>query len=59
MTLNQELQKENRWLEHCQNFLLNYSVVCRYTELNIAATPLNNAQPWRLFLCPHSGGLND
>lgn len=22
-----------------------------YTEYNIAATPLNNAQPWRLFCC--------
>lgn len=42
----------------CVTFLLNCSSICRYTKSNIAATPLNNAQPWRLFLYLNSGRLH-
>lgn len=49
--------KNNR-IHHGSTFFLNYGLVCRYTGYNIAATPLNNAQPWRLFLCLNSGSLD-
>lgn len=39
-------------------FFLICGTMFRYTKCNIAATPLNNAQPWRLFLCLNSGGLH-
>lgn len=48
----------NRMMKCCAFFLLSYPPVCRYTEANIVATPLNNAQPWRLFLSLHSERLH-
>lgn len=48
----------NRMMKCYAFFLLNYPPVCRYTETNIVATPLNNAQPWRLFLSLNSERLH-
>lgn len=49
---------ENSVIGHRITFPLNYPTVCRYTENNTAATPLNNAQPWRLFLYLNSERLH-
>ena len=35
---------------------LTLLALSHYTSFNTAATPLNNAQPWRLFLCLGFGG---
>ncbi len=39
---------------------LKSTISCPYNRCNTAATPLNNAQPWRLFyacgLCKYTGG---
>lgn len=45
---------ENSMVINFMIFFLNRPVICRYTEGNTAATPLNNAQPWRLFLSLNS-----
>lgn len=45
---------ENSMVINFMIFFLNRPVICRYTESNTAATPLNNAQPWRLFLSLNS-----
>lgn len=45
---------KNRMIVCFMTFLLNCLAICRYTESNTAATPLNNAQPWRLFLSLNS-----
>ncbi len=49
--------ENNNNMRRCASiFLLNLRVMHRYTVTNIVATPLQNAQPWRLFLLLHPQG---